>query len=59
MKRLLSGAQAEEDLRRLWDIPAGVDEALFAASQAQDPVVGESHLAEARELLTEDDEEDA
>jgi len=29
MKRLLSGAQAEEDLRRLWDIPAGVDEALF------------------------------
>lgn len=46
---------AEENLRQLWDVPEGVDVALFEASQARDPVVAESHLAEARDLLTEDD----
>lgn len=48
--------EAEAQLRELWDVPEGVDEALFNAATAQDPIVAESHLAEARDLLTADDD---
>lgn len=49
------GPRAAADLRALWEVPPGVDEALFAAAQAADPVVAESHMAEARALLDDDD----
>lgn len=45
--------EAARELRDLWDVPVGVDIALFKASQAHDSVVAESRLEEARFLLVE------
>lgn len=51
--------EAAQQLRDLWNIPDGVDEALIAAASSSDPIVSESHLAEARDILTADEDEDA
>jgi hypothetical protein len=47
--------EAIANLRELWEVPEGVDLALFAASQAQDPAVAASHLETAKEALEDVD----
>ena len=55
-RKLRWSPEAERNLRELWDVPVEADLALLRAAVTPDPVVRESHLAEARAVLEDADE---